>query len=65
MIDPIPHADDGDVAEQARSVYDDVDESEGLTGELRENSNADAGDLLEQQVAVPGDGEEQPQGDGP
>ena len=65
MIDPIPHADDGDVAEQARSVDDDIDESEGVTGELRENWNADAGDLLEQQVAVPGDGEEQPQGDGP
>jgi hypothetical protein len=65
MIDPIPHADDGDVAEQARSVDDDIDESEGVTGELRENWNADAGDLLEQQVAVPRDGEEHPQGVGP
>ena len=60
MIDPIPRADDADTAEQARSVDDGIDESSVLLGEFGDNVEADAGDVLEQQLAVSGDEDERP-----
>jgi hypothetical protein len=53
-IEPIPQADDADIAEQARLVDDDGEDDEP-PGDLGASGNADLGDLLEQRLAV-GDG---------
>lgn len=51
MIDPIPQADDADIAEQARFV-DDVIEGDEPPGDLGTSWNADLGDLVEQRLAI-------------
>jgi hypothetical protein len=60
MIESIPHADATDIAEQDRSVDDDLDEGGYRPSELRDDFNADAADVLEQQLAVLSDDDERP-----
>ncbi len=50
-IEPIPQADDADIAEQARPVEDNG-EDDDPPGDLGASWNADLGDLLEQRQAV-------------
>jgi hypothetical protein len=52
VIEPIPHADEADIAKQARAVDDGIDERDTVPDELDENQDADAGDLLEEQLPV-------------
>lgn len=55
MNEPFPHAGEADIAEQARLVDDGIDdEYDPVPDELGENRDADAGDLLDQQLSVSG-----------
>lgn len=61
MIEPIPPADEADIAEQARFVDDGIDdECDPAPVELGENRDADAGDVLDQQLSVSGDDDDHP-----
>jgi hypothetical protein len=66
-MEPIPHADEADVAEQARSVEDGLeeggDEVEGPAGELGDGPTADVADVLEQHVAVSAGEDERREGE--
>ncbi|MBI3217690.1 MAG: hypothetical protein HYZ38_28105 [Mycobacterium sp.] len=62
MTEPIPSADEADLAEQSRSVDDDVDENDSLTADYDSPAEADIGDVLEQRLAV-SDGEDERRGD--
>ena len=48
MIEPIPHAGEADIAEQARPLDDGIDEYDALPELLCDNQDADATDLLDQ-----------------
>jgi hypothetical protein len=52
VIEPIPHADDTDVAEQARPVDDDIEEGDASPEPLGHNWNAGVADLLDQRLSV-------------
>ncbi len=52
VIEPIPDADEADVAEQARPVDDDIEECDALPDALGDNWNADASDLFYQKLSV-------------
>jgi hypothetical protein len=60
MIKPIPHADEADIAEQARPVDDGIDECDAVPDELGENRDADAGDLVDQKLSVSGQDDDHP-----
>jgi hypothetical protein len=60
MIEPVPHADDADIAEQARTVDDGIDECDALPDVLVESRDADAGDLLDQKLSVSGQDDDHP-----
>ena len=60
MIEPIPPADEADIAEQARPVDAGIDECDVGPDELGENRDADAGDVLDQQRSVSGDDDDHP-----
>jgi hypothetical protein len=60
MIEPIPDADEADVAEQTRPVDDDVDGWDAVPDELGDDHNADAGDALDQRLAIAADDDDHP-----
>jgi hypothetical protein len=64
VIEPIPPADEADMAGQARLVDDGIDECDVVPDELGENRDADAGDMLDQQRSVSGDDDDHPPADG-
>ncbi|MCV7035719.1 hypothetical protein [Mycobacterium heckeshornense] len=53
MTDPIPHADEVDIAEQSRTIDDCNDEHTAAPNELGESQDADVGDLHDQQLPGP------------
>ncbi len=53
MIDPLPPADEADIAEQARPVDAGIDECDVVPDELVENRDADAGDVLDRSDRSP------------
>lgn len=57
-MEPIPHADDADVAEQTRSVDDGLDDGAQPAGDLGADVTADAADVWEQHLAVSANEEE-------
>jgi hypothetical protein len=52
VIEPIPRADDADIAEQARRVDDDIEEGDASPEPLGHNWDADIADLLDQRLSV-------------
>jgi hypothetical protein len=60
MIEPIPHADEADIAEQTRPVDDGIDECDTVPDQLGENQDADAADLLDQKLSVSGQDDDDP-----
>lgn len=60
MIEQFPHADVADIAEQARPVDDASDECDAVPYVLDDNRDVDTGDLLDQQVPVPGRDDDYP-----
>ncbi len=60
MIESIPHADEADIAEQARPVDDDLEECNGLPGALGDNREADVADLFDQKLSVSGHDDDHP-----
>jgi hypothetical protein len=52
MTEPIPHADEADIAEQARSVDDGIDQYDSLSGEYGDGQQEDADGGLEGQLAA-------------
>ena len=60
MNEPIPDADEADIAEQARPVDDGIDEPDAVPDEHGETREADAGVLLDQQLVVCGHDDDHP-----
>jgi hypothetical protein len=60
LNEPIPHADEADLAGQARMVDDGIDECDAVPDELGENRDADAGDLPDRQRPVSGQDNDHP-----
>ena len=62
MTEPIPSADEADLAEQSRAAADDVDEYDSSAADYDSPAEADIADVLEQRLAV-SDGEDERRGD--
>jgi hypothetical protein len=53
VIEPIPHADEADIAEQARRVDDDIERWTRHSDLLDDNRDADVADLFDHKLSVP------------
>jgi hypothetical protein len=60
VIEPIPHADEADVTEQARPVGDDIEKCGTLPDALGDNRDADPSDLFDQKLSVSGQNDDHP-----
>ena len=60
MIESIPHADEADIAEQARPVGDGIEECDTLPDALGDNRDADVADLIDQKLSVSGQDDDHP-----
>ncbi len=60
MIEPIPHADEADIAEQTRPVDDGIEEYDASPDALGDGWDADATDLFDQKLSVSGHDDDHP-----
>jgi hypothetical protein len=60
MIEPMPHADEADIAEQARPGENAIDEYDAIPDKPGENQDGDVGGLLDQKLLVFGHDEDHP-----
>lgn len=60
VIEPIPRADEADIAEQARPVDDGIEECDALPDSLGDSWDADATDVFDQKLSVSGQDDDHP-----
>ena len=60
MIEPIPHADEADVAEQARPVGYHIEQCDALPDLLGDNRDAETADHFDQRLRVPSHPDDHP-----
>jgi hypothetical protein len=60
VIEPIPDADEADIAGQALPIDDGIEEGDALPDALDDNPDADATDLFDQKLSAPGQDDDHP-----